>query len=131
MKLDGSVDGFRQGTHGAREFAEIAVSIAGWNGLHGGSQGRLIFDRLRHESQLRPECRYLGARRALSESTLMAASLASARRVPARMLKELSTTINTSRLLARAVALRLKNGLAKARIKSTSHSRRSESSRNS
>ena len=59
----------------------------------------------------------------------MAASLASARRVPARMLKELSTTSSTSRLLASAAALRLMKGLAKARINSTSHSSRSDSSR--
>ena len=53
------------------------------------------------------------------ESTLIAASLASAKRVPARMLKELSTTSSTSRLLASAAALRLMNGLAKARINSS------------
>jgi len=41
------------------------------------------------------------------DSTLMAVSLASANRVPARMLNELSTTTNTNRLLASAAALRV------------------------
>ena len=59
----------------------------------------------------------------------MAACLASASRVPARMLKELSTTSSTSRLLATAAALRLMKGLANARINSSSTARRSDSSR--
>ena len=45
------------------------------------------------------------------------------------MLKELSTTSSTSRLLASAAALRLMKGLAKARINSSSTSSRSDSSR--
>ena len=66
MKLDGSVDRFGHGTHGARQFAEVAVAIAGLNGLHGGAQGGLVFDRLSHQSQLRSECRHLRARGAFS-----------------------------------------------------------------
>ena len=66
MKLDGSVDRVRQGAHGARQFAEVAVSIAGFNGLHGGAQRRLILNRLRHVPQLRAKRRHLGARGALA-----------------------------------------------------------------
>ena len=63
------------------------------------------------------------------DSTLMAASLASARRLPARMLKELSITSSTSRSLASEAVLRLMKGLAKARINSSSISSRSDSNR--
>ena len=51
------------GTHGAREFTEITVAIAGLNGLYGGTQSRLIHGGLRHHHpQLRAERRYLPAR---------------------------------------------------------------------
>ena len=59
----------------------------------------------------------------------MAASLASVKRVPARMLKELSTTSSTSLSPASVAASRLMNGLAKARISSKSKSSRKNSSR--
>jgi hypothetical protein len=59
----------------------------------------------------------------------MAASLASDKRVPARMLKELSTTSSTSRWLERVAVLRLMKGLAKATTNSISNSSRSDSSR--
>ena len=66
MKLDGSVDRLGHGTHGARQFAEVAVAVAGLNGLHGGAQCRLVLDGLGHEPQLRAKRRHLGARGALS-----------------------------------------------------------------
>ena len=66
MKLDGSVDRLGHGAHGARQFAEIAVAVAGLDGLHGGTQRRLVFDGLGHEPQLRAKRRHLAARRALS-----------------------------------------------------------------
>ncbi len=60
------MDRLGHGAHGAREFAEVAVSVAGLNGLHGGTQRRLVHGGLRHhEPQLRAERGYLRARRAL------------------------------------------------------------------
>ena len=62
MKLDGRVNGFGQGTYGAREFAEGPMAIAGLDGLHGGAQGGLILDGLGHEAQLRSKRCDLAAR---------------------------------------------------------------------
>ena len=66
MKLDGSMDRLGHGAHGARQLAEVAVAIAGLNGLHGGAQRGLVLDRLGHQPQLRAERRHLRARGALS-----------------------------------------------------------------
>ena len=66
VKLDGSVDRLGHGAHGARQLAKVTVAVAGLNGLHGGAQGRLVFDGLGHEPQLRSERRYLTARGAFS-----------------------------------------------------------------
>ena len=66
MKLDGGVDRFGKSAHSARQFAKVAVAVAGLNGLHGGAQGGLVLDGLGHEAQLRAERRYLTARGAFA-----------------------------------------------------------------
>jgi hypothetical protein len=66
MKLDGRVDGFGHGADGAGELAEVAVPVAGLNGLHRGSKRCLIFDGLGHEPKLGAESGDLGSRGSLA-----------------------------------------------------------------
>ena len=66
MKFDGSADRLGHGSHGARQFAKVAVAVAGRDGLHRGAQCGLVLNRLGHEPQLRAKCRHLGARGAFS-----------------------------------------------------------------
>jgi hypothetical protein len=70
--------------------------------------------------------RFAGLREERTES---ASRRASAMRVPARMLKELSMTRSRSFSLLRFAAVRLMNGFAKARISRISRSVRSENRR--
>ncbi len=66
MKFDGSMDRLCHGADGASEFAEVAVTVAGLNGLHCGAELRLIGNGLGHETKLGAECRDLGSRRAFT-----------------------------------------------------------------
>ena len=129
MKLDGSMDGFGHGADGAGEFAEVAVAIAGLNGLHGGTQGRLIFDGLGHEPQLRSEGRDLGARGALSGEHAHGGVLGIGEASSGAHAEGIVDHQQHQAVAGKAAALRLMKGLAKARISSSSTSSRSDSSR--
>ena len=66
MKLDRSVDRLSHGAHGTRQFTEVTVTIAGFDGLHRGPQCGLVLYGLSHEPQLRSKSGHLGARSAFS-----------------------------------------------------------------
>ena len=103
VKIDGPAHRLRKCADGAAEFAKVRVAVARLDALESRAQLRIVGDRLRQHSKLAAEShdlRFLRTR--LRCQSGQACCFASANRVPARMLKELSSTMRSRRPFASA-----------------------------
>ena len=90
-EIDGAVNSLCQCADSAAQLAEVGVAVSGLDALKRGAQLRIVGDRLGEQVHLSAEGRrsVLFQQCGLAASAASACCFASAKRVPARMLKEL------------------------------------------